>query len=162
MFSSIVSCAVVPVNPSDLTNKSYVDGMPVHQILNTDNVWTGLNEFNKTITFKQNLGTPSSTIKQIGNNMVINNLTNSGQMIFNMLSSTGTPRDLLTLDFTQMTLQLVPLTIKYAAAKYTELDQTAQVFSIKNISIGGNTRIECRTAGGTDTSLAVLIQLEYL
>jgi hypothetical protein len=153
-FNSIITCGVAPVNPNDITNKEYVDGMPIHQILNTDNIWTGLNEFNKTITFKQNLGAPSSTIKQIGNNLLINNLTNSGQMIFNMLSGGGIPRDILIMDFTQMTLQLVPLTIKYASTQYTNLEQTAQSFSIENKSVSGDVRIRCRTAGGADTILA--------
>ena len=37
-FNSIITCSVAPVNPSDLCNRQYVDGMPVHGILNSNNI----------------------------------------------------------------------------------------------------------------------------
>ena len=52
--TTLPTSTVTPINPSDLTTKAYVDGMPVHVILNSNNIWTGTNTFNTTL--------PTSTI----------------------------------------------------------------------------------------------------
>ena len=42
----LVSGTQTPTLNNELTTKLYVDSMPVHQILNTNNIWTGTNTFN--------------------------------------------------------------------------------------------------------------------
>lgn len=44
--SFLPTSTLTPSSPTELTTKAYVDGMPVHQILNTNNIWTGTNTFN--------------------------------------------------------------------------------------------------------------------
>ena len=87
--------------------------MPVHQILNTNNVWLGTNQFNQGIIAYDNSTSTSSTIKQTANDLLVNNLVNSGKMIVNLKSSGGTARDILTVDFTNMILNSIPLTIQW-------------------------------------------------
>ncbi len=41
--SFLPTSTLTPNAPTQLITKSYVDGMPVHQILNTANVWLSTN-----------------------------------------------------------------------------------------------------------------------
>ena len=45
-FTSLPLYSVVPSTADQLVNKNYVDGMPVHGILNSTNAWTGFNSIN--------------------------------------------------------------------------------------------------------------------
>jgi len=53
-----------PTLPSHLTTKSYVDSMPVHNILNSTNAWTGFNSFDTNL--------PTSTITATTANQLVN------------------------------------------------------------------------------------------
>jgi hypothetical protein len=95
--------------------------------------------------------TPSSTISQSGDNTLINNNNNSGQIIFNAKSSGGTPLDVLALEQTKITAN-VPVVYRANALQYTEVNQLAQIMRFINKSVSGNINFSCQTAGGVDTT----------
>ena len=156
--SNLINCTTTttPVNPNDIPNKYYVDGMPVHQILNTNNIWLGTNQYNQGIILYDNSTSTNSTIKQTANNMLINNLVNSGQIILNLKSSGGTQRDLLTIDFTKMILNTIPLSIQWTTNQYSDIDQTGNAFTIYNRSTSGVIKLSSRDASAVDTQLMSL------
>jgi len=95
--------------------------------------------------------TPSSTISQSGNNTLINNDNNSGQIIFNARSSGGTPLDVMSLEQTKIETN-VPVVYKANALQYTEVNQLAQIMRFINKSVSGNINFSCQTAGAVDTT----------
>jgi hypothetical protein len=95
--------------------------------------------------------TPSSTISQSGDNTLINNDNNSGQIIFNAKSSGGTPLDVLALEQTKITAN-VPVVYRANALQYTEVNQLAQIMRFINKSISGSINFSCQTAGAVDTT----------
>jgi hypothetical protein len=95
--------------------------------------------------------TPSSTISQSGDNTLINNDNNSGQIIFNAKSSGGTPLDVLALEQTKITAN-VPVVYRANALQYTEASQLAQIMRFINKSISGSINFSCQTAGAVDTT----------
>ena len=80
-FSSLPLCSVVPSTADQLVNKNYVDGMPVHQILNSTNAWTGFNSFNTNL--------PTSTITPTTQYQLVNKNYVDGMPVHQILNSTN-------------------------------------------------------------------------
>ena len=80
-FSSLPLCTVVPSTADQLVNKNYVDGMPVHQILNSTNAWTGFNSFNTNL--------PTSTINPTTQYQLVNKNYVDGMPVHQILNSTN-------------------------------------------------------------------------
>ena len=77
-------------------------------------------------------------------------------MIVNFKSSGGTARDILTVDFTNMILNSIPLTIQWTTNQYSNIDQTGNAFTIYNRSTSGTIRFWSRDASAVDTQLMLL------
>jgi microcystin-dependent protein len=101
-----------PSLPNHLVRKDYVDGMPVHQILNTDNTFTGINTYDNYII--SNLGfrlfdvTPSTKyfeLSVLGNAMEFVPSFNNNSFEFFTKNSTGTTT-------------IIPLTIEFASTTF--------------------------------------------
>jgi microcystin-dependent protein/non-homologous end joining protein Ku len=145
-FTVIPNCSVTAtsanqlVNYTTLTGQSYTT-LPIIQA--NANAWTNTNTFNSFL--------PTSTITATSANQLVNytTLTSQGYTTLSLIQAnnniwTGTNQ------YNQ------PIKIQYASTQFTNLDQTAQVFSIQNKSTGGNIRFECRTSPGlVDTPVAI-------
>ena len=111
-----------------------------------NNTIKGLTSFTQTATFS---AIPNCSVSANSANQLVNytTLTTQGFTTLPLVQSnnnifTGTNQ------FNQ------PIKIQYAAAQYTDLNQTAQSFKILNKSTGGNIQFECRTVGLIDTEVA--------
>ena len=132
-----------PTNPTDLTTKTYVD--------------TFLTQANAVLTYLT-IATASATYLTSAlastTYLTIANASTTYLTIANALSTYARVGSANT--FTAINQFNQPIKIQYAAAQFTDLDQTAQTFSILNKSTGGNVRIKCRTSPGlVDTDVAV-------
>jgi microcystin-dependent protein len=106
---------ISPSLPNHLVRKDYVDGMPVHQILNTDNTFTGINTYDNYIV--SNLGfrlfdvTPSTKyfeLSVLGNAMEFVPSFNNNSFEFFTKNSTGTTT-------------IIPLTIEFASTTFNNI-----------------------------------------
>ena len=111
-----------------------------------NNTIKGLTTFTQTASFSV---IPNCSILANANNQLVNWQTLNGQG-FTTLPLVQSNNNIFT-GTNQFNQQIK---IQYAAAQYTELNQTAQSFKILNKSTGGNIQFECRTIGLIDTEVA--------
>ena len=132
---------IAPTDPLHLTTKAYVDGMPVHGILNSSNIWTGTNSYNTYL--------PTSTLtpvnpqdlvtKQYVDGMPIHGVLNSnniwgGTNSYSNYLPTSTltpsnPSDFTTKSFTDGAYQTIANMVNYANLSNTNTFTNTNVFN---------------------------------
>lgn len=149
-FSSTTTFSVIPICS---VNASANNQLVNWQTLNAQGfttlalVQSNANTFTSTTTFSV---IPICSINATANNQLVNWQTLNGQG-FTTLSLVQSNNNIWT--GTNQFNQSVK--IQYAAAQYTDLEQSAQAFNIFNRSASGSTYIRCRDAAGiTDSVIA--------
>ena len=132
---------IAPTDPLHLTTKAYVDGMPVHGILNSSNIWTGTNSYNTYLPTSTLTPTnPSDLVtKQYVDGMPIHGVLNSnniwgGTNSYSNYLPTSTltpsnPSDFTTKSFTDGAYQTIANMVNYANLSNTNTFTNTNVFN---------------------------------
>ena len=128
-----------PTLPSHLTTKSYVDSMPVHNILNSTNAWTGFNSFDTNL--------PTSTITATTANQLVNftTLTTQGYTTLPLVqgnANTFTNTNAFTGDVTLSKTKNNSSYATYNALGSTYIGYMTEVPAGTYIGIGSETRYQ--------------------
>lgn len=68
-FNKIPSCAIAPTSGNNLCNKSYVDSVSAAGLLNSNNIWTGTNNFKDVVYINNPSATKTMTFKSTNQNI---------------------------------------------------------------------------------------------
>ena len=154
-FSSLPLCSVVPSTADQLVNKNYVDGMPVHQILNSTNAWTGFNSFNTNL--------PTSTITPTTQYQLVNKNYVDGMPVHQILNSTNAWTGFNSFNTNLPTSTITPTTLYELVNKnYVDGMPVHQIFNSTNAWTGFNSfNTNLPTSTIIPTTLYQLVNKNY-